>query len=466
MKKVKIFLAATALIIGFSNYAAQANITFKFNQIPDGGSSKYGNDSSKCVTNLSLYSDYYKQWSDSKYKNNDLANSAYKYWRYCFLECPMSSQNLYNRGVIMVSNIIKNLKDSTLMDAYVDTLMMVYERRIEYFPNNKKYPVGYIIGRQAVDLYKYHKDSSNQFYPLFKKSFELMQDKSEPTVLYGYFISTVKYWKDAHCDIDLVFETYMKVYDILQYNTNNLVPEEAKKYKSVSDNIESIMVQIATCDKLVKVFEPKFDANPSDTILARNLVRIFELRKCTNVALYYKALVQVHKIAPTAATAYSLGKMSMEKGIYENAKNYLQSATELFPDSMSERKADSYLLLADVYKTLNQFTNSRNAALKVLKYRPNEAYAYIIIGDLYVKSAGDCKFKDLAVSYWAAADKFAQAASIAKDPKVKNAALNNLARIKRSFPTQQEIFMRNLALGSTYQVECWINETTTVRIRN
>jgi tetratricopeptide (TPR) repeat protein len=461
MKRViKNFVVGMMMVVGMSSYASPSLV----NNIPDGGS-KYGKDSAKCVTNLSLYSDYYKQWRASGYKNNDLAATTYQYWRYCFLNCPIASQNVYSRGVRLVTFKIKTTKDSIARESYIDTLMMVYNNRIKYFPNNPKYPVGYLKGRQAVDLYKYRKNAPEQYYPIFKESFDLMGTKSEPTVLYGYYIATVKYWKDKHCDIDLVYTTYMEIYDVLQYNIRTLDEKKAKKYEAVSNNIEKTMVKLAKCEKLVSVFEPKFDANPNDTILARNLVRLFEMRSCTKNDLYFKALEQVHKIAPSAESAFSMGRLSMRRELYDKAKGYLLQAAELTPDSLADRKAKIYLLLAEDYKKLGQKQKSREAALKVLNYSPDNPAVYMLIGELYVKSANDCKFKGMTVAYWPAADKFAKAAAVAKDEKIKQEALKQLAIIKKNFPLQQDVFMRNLKEGDTFKVECWINETTTVRIR-
>ena len=461
MKRVMKYLAVVVLMMmGMASFAS-SNLEAG---VPDGGS-KYGKDSVKCVTNLSLYSDYYKQWRNSKYKNDDLAITSLKYWRYCFLECPRASQNMYSRGIKLIKNRIKNTEDSLQKAGYVDTLMMVYNQRIQYFPNNPKYPVGYLKGRQAVDLFKYRKNASDEYYPIFKESFDLMQDKSEPTVLFGYYLATVKYYQDDHAEIDLVYETYMEIYDILQYNINNLDSTKARKYESISNKIEPYMVKLAKCEKLVKVFEPKFDADPSDTILARNLVRLFEMRKCTNTDLYFKALEQVHKIAPNAQSAFSMGRMSVERKMYSEAKDYLLQAIELIPDSLTSKKADAYLLLADVYRSMKQFPKSREAARNVIKLKPEEAYAYMIIGDLYVQSASSCKYKGLSVSYWAAADQFAKAASVAKNDKIKEQAQKQLAVMKKNYPIQQDVFMRNLKEGDPFTVECWMNVTTTVRIK-
>jgi len=365
----------------------------------------------------------------------------------------------------MIKNKIKITEDSISKDRYVDTLMMIYNQRIQYFPNNPKYPVGYLKGRQAVDLFKYRKTSSKEYYPLFKESFELMKDKSEPTVLFGYYLSTVKYWQDKNAEIDLVYETYMEIYDVLQYNIANLDEKKGKRYESISNKIEPYMVKLAKCEKLVTVFEPKFDANPTDTILARNLVRLFEMRRCTNTDLYFKALEQVHKIAPNGQSAFSMGRMSIERKMYSKAKDYLLQAIKLIPDSTTDKKADAYLLLSDTYRSMKQYPQSREAARNVIKLRPNDAYAYMIIGDLYVKSASSCKFKGLSVSYWAAADQFAKAAAVTSDENLKTQAQKQLAVMKKNFPIQQEVFMRNLKEGDPFTVECWINVTTTVRIK-
>lgn len=465
-------LLLTALLLAFTVELRAQEDDSDDDDTQTTGISKYGHgqDSINCVTNLSLYGDYYKQWRGVKKKEdpkryNDLGNTAYKYWRYCFLNCPMASQNVYSRGVRLVDFKINGEKDSIKQQAYVDTLMMVYNNRIKYFPNNPKYPVGYLMGRQAVDLFQNRKSASQEYFPIFKESVKLMQDSSEPTVLYGYFIAAIQYWKDGHSEIDQVYEIYMQINDLLQMNINAKGEEKAKRYVKVANKLEPIMLKIATCEKLVSVFEPKFDANPTDTILARNLVRLFELRKCTKEDLYYKALKQVHKIAPNSQSAYSMGRMSVERELYNEAEQYLIQAVELLPDSMPDRAADTYMLLADVYNKSGKLSKSRDAARNALKYRPDFAFAYLLIGELYVKSAKSCSWKDLPVAYWAAADKFSKAAAVATDEKIKEIAYKQLASVKASFPAQQDVFMRNLSDGQSFTVECWIQENTTVRVR-
>jgi len=122
-------------------------------------------------------------------------------------------------------------------------------------------------------------------------------------------------------------------------------------------------------------------------------------------------------------------------------------------------------LLAEDLRTLKQYAAARTAALKVLKYKPTEGMAYIIIGDMYVVTAGSVKESGISTAYWAAADKYKKAASISTDEKVKKIANQKLSTIRKSFPVKQDLFMRNWSEGQTMQVGGWINESTTVRVR-
>ena len=75
--------------------------------------------------NLSLYSEFYKQWKGSSYKNTAI-NDAYGPWREVFNGCPGARLGTYVDGVKMLQFFIKRDKVAESKDAYIDTLMMVY----------------------------------------------------------------------------------------------------------------------------------------------------------------------------------------------------------------------------------------------------------------------------------------------------------------------------------------------------
>ncbi len=425
---------------------------------------KWGIDSVETVKHLSLYREYYNQWKNTEFKNEELVLSAWPSLKYLLNNAPCVSQNMYTHGMLIVKNyFMEKNSDSLVKDKYVDTLMFIYDLRIKHFPSNPKASVGYLKGRQAMDLRKYRVSESSQYYPLYKQSFELEMDKTEPNVLLGYFLASIKYYQQKNIKIEDVFDDYLKIMDVINFNIDNKT-SLAERDKSVSDNIEKIIVKLATCEKLVATFEEKFKANQNDVNLAKNIVKLFELRRCTDSDLYYKTLEKVHAISPNGASAFSMGKMAVDRKEYEKAKNYLIEATNLCSDTNSVKKASAYLLLAETYKNLGQSTNSRAAALKCLEYKPDEAIAYIIIGDLY-RSSSNCQEKGMVVSYWAAYDKYLKAFNSTEDEKIKDIAQKSMNAVRASFPTTQDLFMRSITEGSSFTVGCWIGEVTTVRAR-
>lgn len=429
---------------------------------------KYGDDSVKCVKNLSLYREFYKQWKAGKYKDPNLVSQAMLSWRYCFFTCPLVSKNMYIHGDKMLKYLIKaNKADSVVMQAYVDTLMMVYDQRIQYFGNDPKAPKGKLLGRKAKDYMKYRVEQSEVYYPMFEESFKLRGNNSEPTTLFYFYVASVRYVQQKHAEKDLILENYVNIQDALEYNLIKYAdnPKKFERYTKVNNNLEKNVSKFATCEKLVQLYGPKLEANPDDLKLAKNIVKFFEKRKCTKSDVYFNALEKVHAVEPSPESAFSMGRMAFERKQFDKAKTYLEEATSTLSDSLVVVKASAYLLLSETYRSLKQFQSARSAALKVLKYNPKEGMAYILIGDLYTSSAASCTLQGLRVSYWAAADKYARAIAISGDAKTKELAQKKLATIKKSFPEQQDIFMRSLTEGQKVTVECWINEETTVRSR-
>ncbi len=460
------FIMAVGLVEGKAKTPSADLLNYSMG-MPDGGS-KYGKDSVTCVKNLSLYREFYKQWKAGKYKDPNLVAQSLVSWRYCFFECPLVSKNMYIHGEKMMKYLIKsNKKDSAVMQAYVDTLLMIYDQRMQYFGNDKKYPTGKLLGRKAQDIMKYRVGESEVYYPMFKKSFDIMGNNSEPTTLFYFYVASVRYVQQKHAEKDLILENYVDIQDAIEYNLIKYAdnPKKLDRFTKVNMNLEKNVSKFATCEKLVQLYGPKLEANPDDLKLAKNIVKFFEKRKCTKSDVYFNALEKVHAAEPTPESAFSMGRMAFEREQFNKAKDYLVEATNTLPDSLVIKKASAYLLLAETYRSLKQNQASRSAALKVLNYNPKEGMAYLIIGDLYASSAASTAFKGLRVSYWAAADKYSRAIAISSDSKTKELAQKKLATIKRSFPEQQDIFMRSLAEGQKITVGGWINEETTVRAR-
>ena len=134
MRKILVFLIASYLSL--DTYA--------------GG--KWGSDSVTCITNLSLYREYYKQ---KNYKD------ALTPWRWAYLNCPQSSGNIYKNGPIIIKAQMKVDKENKA--AYIDTLMQIYDRRIRVFGKE-----GFVLGLKGSDLLRYEKTRYDEAYQILK----------------------------------------------------------------------------------------------------------------------------------------------------------------------------------------------------------------------------------------------------------------------------------------------------------
>src|SRR6056297_3110665 len=134
MKFGKIFITSLFLLSTFTITAQKG--------VEDGSKYGHGEDSIRCLKNLSLYRQYRKM---------KMFKDALPFWRIVAKECPRSSKNIFIDGPVIYQHLIENTEDKEKKQAYVDTLMQVYDMRIKYYPDEK----GYILGRKAVDLFKY-----------------------------------------------------------------------------------------------------------------------------------------------------------------------------------------------------------------------------------------------------------------------------------------------------------------------
>lgn len=420
------------------------------------GGSRYGSDSLTCIMNISLYREFFKQWKASDYKS-ETVNDVIEPWRWVFLNCPKGTQNTYIDGVKIVSYLIDNSKDPALKNKYIDTLMMVYDQRIQYFGKE-----GYVLGRKGVDLFTYRPQDIEQIYKDLKKSVELEGDNSAAPVLVWYMNAAVNMAKEGKADSVVIFETYDIAMNIIDHNItkNETIPEEKKNWEIIQGNIELILEPFATCPDLIKIYRKKFAEAPDDVELLKKINNILDEKKCQNDPLYFETTKRLYELEPSPASAYMIGKMLLNEEKYTEAIEYLKEA-EKMGDTAALQK--SYKYIAQAYRALNNFPSSRTYALKSAALNTHDGDPYLMIGDMYAESAKDCGSNDLTsrVAYWVAVDKYYKAKQV--DPALADEADKRISAYSVYFPTASTIFFYALKEGDIYKVECWINEETKIR---
>ena len=460
--KAKVLMLLLALSLGFSAMATNPVA----GMVPQDNGSRYGKDSATCIMNLSLYREFYKQWKDSHYKNKTI-NDAISPWYWTFRNCPRSTENIYIDGAKMLKYRISQATSPSLKKAMIDTLEMIYQQRMKYFPYKFRTTTpqkGELLGREAIDLYQVEPGAVNKIYKLLKQSVELEKENSMGAVFVYYFRLTSQLANQGQIDTATVVNTYDK---IIGYVNNRLKAYKAEnnmgkvmEYNSIKQNLNFTFQPFASCEVLVRMYQKKFDATPDNEKLLRQITSTLDAKQCYNNTLYYKASANLYKVSPTPDLAYLLGKMMMQKNKYQEAIKYLSHTDSL---AGNDRKVDAYMMMGQAYQMLKDYPKARAMAYKALKIDPHYGLAYAFIGDLYAQSASKCGNNVLtkAVAYWAAVDKYEQAKRV--EPDLTTSMNKRIVIYRQHFPTTENLFFYNLKPGQKYKVGCWINEETKVR---
>lgn len=423
-------------------------------------------NSDQCNTYISLYREYFKQWEAGKYKADALNPEMIPAWRQAFLNCPSLRETTYLDGVKIMQYLVRKEKNKALKEAYIDTLIMVYDRRAEFFPNNQKgvSQLGNIMGRKGIDIVTYAPDRYEAAYAALKTAVDADGNRCQSAILDAYFLMTAKMTSEGKIDPSVIIDTYNTVSDIIAFNINKYTTagneKQVTNYTNVRNNVDGRFEPFAKCEDLVRIFTPKVAADPENVELLSKVCALLDRSNCTSEPLFLDASIKLHKLQPSPESAFLIGRRLLIESRYNDALPYFK---ESINSENVDRKISSYKYLAQIYSFRKEYTTARDMARKAIQLDPKDGDAYILIGNMYAATAKECGSGDFYgnTAYWAAVDKFAKAKEV--DPSLSKKADELIKAYQSHFPTIESIFFNDFTEGATFTVECWINETTTIR---
>ncbi len=415
--------------------------------------SKYGQgqDSINCLMNLSLYREFFKH---NNYKD------AIKSWRKVFNECPASSQNMYVDGVQMFKKFISGEKNPDVVEAYVDTILMIYDRRMEYFNDEAN-----VLGRKASDLLRYRKDnieSIEEAYGYLAKSVELDPEGARDAIVLLYMNTSVSLHKTGRLSQDQTIKDYFIASEIIDNNLQKN-PND-RRFQRVKENVDDFIMGegILTCEALNQYYEPRFEENKDNEAFLNKMIDFYYNSGCDRSDMYVKASEQLYLIQPDHESAYKLARLLVAREEYDKASQYYLEAIN--GEGSPEQTGRYYYELGQITRVKGETCKAIEYAREAAKKDPDMGDAYILLGDLYIESRenlGDAFERRTA--FWAAADKYIKAKNV--DPTTADDADKRLNDYVSQFPDSEECFFRTLNDGDAYLVKGCINEYTTVRSR-
>ena len=473
----KLFLALIAFVAMTANAQNGVSNPYRFGQ---------GEDSTRCIQSISIM--------NTNVKNKDY-KVAYDAWKVLFDEFPVARVDTYTNGIKILNDFIAKEADPAKKEEYIDMLMAVYDQQIKYLEQlqaitKTKLSEGQILGRKAIDLIKYRKDTpAEEVYDMLAKSVAIEQGQSEYVVTELFMKYSGLKYKNDKSHGEQIIEDYLNasvyIVDVLDKYHDNIEkclqkyaeegdPKDsinAGKYGKMIDasrvaksNIDAYFINsgAASCEDLDRIYAPLIEENKGNIEYLNKVITVMAMLRCTNQDAYLAASEYAFEIDPnpTSKAAMGCGYRYFKKGDIDKAMEYFDRAIEL--EASVTNKSELCYKVADIYYNLNKYGKARSYAQKALALNSKYGAPHIIIAQCYAATSNWSDDNTLNnCTYYLCIDRLERAKSV--DPSIKREADKLIASYKKYTPSNEELFMKGYKVGEKVTIGGWINETTTIR---
>ena len=449
MKRVKLFIGlAFALIAG----SASAQ------DFSDPQYAKWGETPEQRKENI-LASTFLKE----ELANRNF-NQAAKYLQQLLAQCPAASENTFVRGVTLYKNKINRARSLAEKNTYVDSLLLLYDLRLEHFGSHPKRGKAYILDRKAREHLTYKEGDREGIRQSFEVAIAAQVEANgtaDPALVAIYFKNLCDDYSNDIVDAMTVVNAYE---ECSKYFAN--IDESQAEFKNQFEASFSVS-GAASCENLQKIFEPKVTANPTDEAL---LAHVFGLMAKANCESDFFILVaeSYYKVKPQSNIAMLLAQIFQGKKEFAKANQYLREAVT--NETNPEEREKLLVRIGILEMTANNFAVAIKAFNESINIddTDDDGLALYFLAQCYVAGSKDCGSELSKHSvYWVAYDYLQKALPLLEVTDATVAAqAKNLADSYRSvFPTAEECFFAELKEGANYTIDCGLAKGITTKVR-
>lgn len=445
MKNVKFLLSAVCALFAVAAMAQQ--------DFSDPKYAAWGDTPEERQQNI-LNSNFLKESCDNKDYN-----AAAHYLKELLDKCPKASENTFVRGTTLYKNKINRAKSLDEKNMYIDSLMLIYDLRNEYFGDHPKRGTAYILDRKAREYLIYKPADRKGIREAFRAALEAGGDSTDPETVVAYFSNLCDDYKNTDEVMpDEIIAEYDRLTPFFEKNP------EAAEYKSQFDAAFGLS-GAASCENLEKLFRSKLEANPDDEALLAQAVGLMSRAKCDG-DYYFSIAEKYYQVKPSSETAMFLAQAFQNKKDFTKAKTYLNEALEVEKDPAERQKL--LVRIALVGLVSNDIPGAAAAARQARDLNPEDGVPYFVLAQCYASSAAACGGFTGQATYWAAYDTMAKAVELLpSDSEYLEHAKTSMSAFRSRFPSSEECFFNELQEGARYTVNCGTAAgiSTTVRTR-
>ena len=446
MKAIKYFLVAAMAAVAATAVAQDFS---------DPKYAKWGNTPEERKENI-LASSYLKE----EVANRNF-NSAARYLQQLLSTCPNASENIYANGVKLYKDRVNRAETLAEKKMFVDSIILLYDIRIQHFGNHPKRGKVYLLERKAREYLTYKADDREGVAEVFEAAIAAQVEAGvvDPELVAIYFVNICEDYQNDIVDAMAV----VNAYDAHAQYFENIAPEK-EQFKAQFEQSFG-MSGAASCENIEAIFGKKIADNPTDTKVVEQAFKLLYRAKCSS-DFFFEVGEKYYANQPSSEVAMALAQGFQDKKNFDKANQYLREALAVEQNPADREKL--YVRIGILDMSMNNFSEAVEAFREAQAINPENAHAPFFLAQCYVNGAKNCSGLAKDAIYWAAYDLIQKALSLleAQDAERVEAANQLAAAYRAAFPTKEECFFNELAEGSTYTVNCGFAQGVATRVRS
>lgn len=443
MKTILKLAAATAIILSAGTSAAVAQ-----NHLED---PRYGNTPEERTENLKRLNFLRDEVNNKNY------NEAAVYLKEIMNTAPAASSNIYIWGASIYKNKAARAKSVAEKNNYVDSVMLIYDRRAEHYGDDPRRGRDYIKQMKARDYLSLNPLDREGVRRFYKEAVDEGGTATPPAFAVEYLQQLVNDFKGYEIEAETLLNEYERLLPIMAGGTDD--------EKNVFDSLFASS-GAASCENLEALYSKELADKPGDLDVLRKAFNLMTMTDCKS-DFYVSVAEQYYALEPSSNVAIRLASVFENKQEYSKALKYLNEmiATETDPAA----KANLYVRVAASELGAGRSSSAAQAARQAVSLNPDNGFAHLFLAESYIAGTGGCGGFHASTVFWLAYDELARARqAFAGDAQQQQSVDQRMANCRANFPTFEEGFMYvdGYQDGKSYTVSCgWVSGTTTIRSR-
>ena len=411
-------------------------------------------------TNYVLYRDFFRAQDIPK---------AFELWEKVYAVAPAADgvrNTVYADGIYFYEYFMSQTQDAAKKEEYTNRIFELYDEIADCYPQG-----GYSEAIKGFDLYYKYKDraTKEEIFDLFKQSMAKDGMKTNDFVINPFTALLVELHQEGKVSTEEAKEHEQMIRQLIDNGLKNCKGTGCERWQIIQGyapaRLEAFEVEkgFYDCSYYVDRYFPEFEENPEDCDAIRTVYSRLNWGGCDKENEKMKQVIAAGNKLCVEESDLELAYEALRNGEYKKAIELFEKAEAEEEDT--GKKAKIKLIVAKIYNAhLKNFSKSRQYARQAAKLNPNWGEPYILIGRLYASSGPLCgpgRGWDSQIVVWPALDMWSKAKRV--DPSVAAEANKWIGRYRQYMPKKEDVFIRNLKVGTSFRVGCWIQETTTIR---